>query len=326
MVLLQSRADALATLSSFWSFMVLFLVLVVTFTCLVEYLIIRHLTRPLKQLHQAVDAISIDNLSMELAPGDSSDELQRLGRAFNHMFKKLKESIDEMVLARTGELKSYVQSLQAQMDPHFMHNILTIISLSVSEGRTQIIPLICEKLSSMLRYTASYRSIGCTLRDELAYTQDYLTLMKIRYEDRFVYETQIDPALLDVPVPKLVMQPLTENCFQHGFKDCRPPWTIRIEAFREKDRWFVKVSDNGSGFKPEELEKFYRFTRETDIGNVREKLAELQIGGLCLTNIYIRMKLLYDKEMTFSIETKEGGGTTVIIGGLLDDSSPDSGR
>lgn len=316
-VVLQDQSIALAALSSTWSLLLVSFILIVAFTCLVEYFIIRHLTKPLKELRTAVYAIELDNLSMDLPNNENSDELQQLSNAFNHMFQKLEESIDALVLAKTGELKSYVHSLQSQMNPHFMHNLLTVISLSVSEGRTEIIPLICDKLSSMLRYTASYQDTGCTLQEEVAHTEDYLTLMKIRYEDCFIYEVDIDPALLTVPVPKYILQPLAENAFQHGFKDSRPPWEIHIRARQADGNWLLSVRDNGSGFKQEELDRFNQIIGEMTLTNARSKLPELEIGGMSLANIYIRMKLQYGSDIVFRIENQAGGGSEVTLGGPL---------
>ena len=318
-LLVQPQQQALASLTSFWG---LLLVSVVLFLCVItvtEYMIASRLTKPLTALQRSVEAVNIDHMAWALLPDSSDDDLLRLNTAFERMLLKLQSSIDELVEVRTGVLKSQLQALQAQMNPHFLHNLLTIMDMAAQDGNTDSVHHICSTLSSMLRYTTSYKESQSLLRNELEHAVNYLELMKVRYEERFDYTITHDSAAPSVSVPKLILQPLTENCFQHGFKGTRPPWRIQIAAQCDETHWRLSVTDNGCGFAPEELARWQEFTAQLTLENAREQIAQLQIGGLCLANIYLRLYLLYGDDIIFEIRQPAAGGTQITIGGRQDD-------
>lgn len=196
-----------------------------------------------------------------------------------------------------------------------MHNILTIIAMCAEEGQTDQISEICMKLSFMLRYTADYQSGMVPLEEEFSYVEKYLELMKIRYESHLLYEINQESDLSAMEIPKLTVQPLVENCFKHGFKGIRPPWKIKVEGYSEGNFWWVKVEDNGMGFDPEKLETFREFVKGFDPGNTKNKLDHMKIGELCLTNIYIRLRIRFGENIRFQIYSDEQNKTIIKFGG-----------
>ena len=111
----------------------------------------------------------------------------------------------------------------------------------------------------------------------------------------------------EIEVPKLIIQPLCENSFTHAFKYCRHVWRIRVEAGVTEDGWQVVVTDNGPGFPEEYIKEFKEFSRSVTVENVRDTLEELSIGGLSITNIYMRMKLAYGDDAVFTAENTVDG-------------------
>lgn len=189
------------------------------------FYITRRATRPLQELTASVKQVSYSNLSLELDFSDYPDEMVGLNKAFDKMFQRLRQSIDEVVRMQACEARANMVALQSQMDPHFLYNTLTVIKALSREHNYDQIGLTCDYLVKMLRYISSYDEHSTSLKQELTHTENYLNLMKIRYEDQFTYSFTIDSGINtdSLRLPRLTLQPLLENCFQHGFKTVAPP-------------------------------------------------------------------------------------------------------
>jgi two-component system, sensor histidine kinase YesM len=317
LILVESEENLLPPLKIFYK-TILFVGLGTTIlTLVIIYLISTQLAMPIKQLRRAVKAVSLDNLSLELTHTEGNNEIAQLQEAFKAMILRLKKSMNESIQLRSQEMKAQLLALQSQMDPHFLHNMLSVISAAGQDAGIPLIMDMCHKLSNMLRYTTSYSKDNVTLKDELQHTVSYLDLMKLRYEERLSYNMYIDEEIVNIQVPKLILQPIAENCFQHGFKNVRPPWKIDIHAGKKDDCWFIQVCDNGSGFDDRTLEVLMNKAHEF-LENFSTNLNDLKLGGLGLLNTYIRLKLLYNEKMIFNVEENSSRGTRITIGGIIE--------
>ena len=277
----------------------------------VVYLLADRISRPLREFSAGIERISLDNLASDIPLLSSSytEELQALDRAFRAMLLKLNQSIG-------FEMKAYMAALQSQMNPHFLYNMLSAIAESADEDGSPRTVRMCEKLSSMLRYMADYTSEQVSLQEDIANMRDYLDLMKVRYEEHFSYVIETCDALRGQHVPRMTLQPLVENCFQHGFKNKRPPWCIHVRFACENGLWSIEVRDNGCGISAVEIENIHR-----KIDGYQKNLAatysELRLGGMGLVNTILRLRLARREAIQFDIRSSEDGGTTVVIGGSL---------
>jgi two-component system, sensor histidine kinase YesM len=287
-------------------------------TLIVIFFITNQLAKPLKILRKSVKEVSLDNLTIEIDHPESSNEIQLLNEAFSGMFRRLKDSMNEVVQIRAQEMKAHMLALQAQIDPHFIYNMLSVISASSREAGPAKVSEICQKLSNMLRYTTSFNEDFTSVKDELDHVSNYLQLMKLRFEDQFSYDIMTDERLIElkIDIPKLTLQPLIENCFKHGFKKVLPPWVIRIELGCNENNWFVSVSDNGIGFDEAKIEEL-KIRVDEFINNPSTNIKNLKLGGMGLINTIVRLKLLYKDEMIFNIENGTSGGTKITIGGKI---------
>lgn len=204
------------------------------------FLVSAYTNKPIIQLNEKVKEVTLDHIPDRRVTNDAADEVQELEHSFDLMVQRLNTSFQL-------EKKAYLNALQAQMNPHFLYNCLSTIAGMCIVGRTQNIPEFCNCLADILRYETTYENKPVTLQDELKNVTDYLELMKLRYETDFTYELAVDKSLLQMPLPRLVLQPILENCFEHGFRDMAPPWRIRVEVSRTGDRWRIAVADNGCG-------------------------------------------------------------------------------
>lgn len=300
---------------------ILFMGLAALFFCIVVlFYVTKRATKPLHDLTASVKQVSYSNLSLELEFSDYPDEISSLNEAFEKMFHRLRQSMDEIVKMQACEMRANMVALQAQMDPHFLYNTLTVIKALSREGNTRQISLTCDYLVRMLRYISAYDEHSTSLKQELTHTENYLNLMKIRFEDQFTYSFSIDSTVEteNLMLPKLTLQPLVENCFQHGFKAVAPPWNIRIRFWLEAPRWFLSVTDNGAGISPEKKQELLEKIREF-LSHPSDSILSMKIGGMGLINTVARLQLKYKEQISFEIINLPEGGTSIILGGVLED-------
>ena len=309
--------DALTTpYRSTYAIMILgCLALMALFLIVVNYMAER-ISRPLRELSATIGGVSLSNMRLstdETRPTYSTQELIALDEAFRGMLTRLDASI-------ALEMQAYMRVLQAQMNPHFLYNMLSvIIGSSESAGDERTVSM-CLRLAAMLRYIAEKRD-RVPLRDELQHARNYMELMKERYEDLFTFEIETDDAVLDVMIPKLTVQPLAENCFMHGFAQ-KPPWHIHVGAHVEGSAWRFTVEDNGVGMSDEEigalLSHVERYKQDL-AGNYQE----LSLGGMGLINTLLRLSLLSQGATYHVIANRPEGGLRIEIGGMPHDSCHD---
>lgn len=254
----------------------------------------RYITRPIAELTRFVK--SVDTPDMELKPvnDDAIDEIQELEDSFAKMLSRMNRSILQ-------EKKAYSLALQAQMNPHFLYNSLAVIGAAGSEAGADEVYDMCIELSDMLRYVAAYEKVTVPLKEELLHTQNYLSLMKCRYEDYFTYTIEADEELMNMAVPKLIIQPLAENCFMHGFKGKEPPWNIDIQLRGNPKKWELTIKDNGTGIDEESLGKIKQKLNSSD-----SEMTVGNIGGLGVVNTITRLKMTHSKRISYEIYNDDG--------------------
>ena len=269
----------------------------------VVYIISRRISAPLVRFSRQARTVSLGNLPNNWVSEDPIDEIHELSQAFAAMMERLGTAV-------VFEKKAYLQALQTQMNPHFLYNTLSVLSAMGLEGSNDNIVYACERLSGLLRYITD-ASVS-TLDKEIGSVKDYLEIMKLRYEDSFFYYIVTEGDLGPVSLPRLILQPLAENCFEHAFKNRLPPWQVDIHALCSDTEWEVRVADNGCGFNEARLAKL-----ESDValyaGDLPKNYGEMQAGGLGLLNTIVRLKLLGG--ISYQIKENTPTGTVIILKG-----------
>lgn len=303
---------------SFYMFRTLIIIaffLILILTVSITYRIAARLTAPLKTLEQTANSLTFDNLTALHLPDYKSNfkELDSLYHSFSQMQHNLQNSLQEVVSAHTMAVDAKMLALQSQMNPHFLYNTLASIVVLAEDGEDDKIIKMCEDLSLLLRYIASGTSMETELRQEIEHTLSYIHLIKIKYEERIRFHLTIEESLLSLRVPKLIVQPLVENCIKYAL-NTNPPWEIFIDGFAKDGQWFVQIKDNGPGFSEEFLEQFWIQAAQIDPG---KPLPGLSINGMGLLNLYTRLSLRYKNEMIFELKNMLDGGACITIGGPL---------
>ena len=311
----ESERDLFAAFFQFRTLVALATVMILILTLLITNHIAAKISTPIQQLANATCALELNNLENFSIPAcqDAFLELNTLYHSFEQMKNNLSTSLQEVVAAHTAVVDAQMLALQSQMNPHFLYNTLATISVLAEDAETEKIVDICDDFSLLLRYISSDSGKCVNLSQEILHTQSYINIIKIKYENRIQFHMNIEETLMELPVPKLIVQPLVENCIKYAL-NVEPPWHIYINTWKEDSCWRIQVRDNGLGFSEEFLTDFYSKLNRLLENN---SLSELSISGLGLLNLYMRLYLRYKKDMFFELQNLPEGGACVTVGGTI---------
>jgi two-component system, LytTR family, sensor kinase len=191
-------------------------------------------------------------------------------------------------------LKARLDALTSQINPHFLFNTLNTVS-SLIRFDPDMARGVVLKLSNILRRLLRKHETFVPLREELAFIDDYLDIEVIRFgRDKLQFFKEIDEASLDWFVPSMLLQPIVENAIKHGLAPRLEGGQIRLRTERRDGRLFIEIDDNGMGMPP-------------------ERLAEVYGGGIGISNVHERLRLLYGDQFVMNIHSQEGTGTQIRI-------------
>lgn len=278
----------------------------------VVYLLSKHLSKPLGNLKAAIVNIDMDDLRIN--HDTTNDEVTVLQFAFQDLLDEIKQSQVEILEAKTREAHAHLLALQAQLNPHFLYNTLAVIGAhGQKKGNIEVVKM-CANLSNMLRYSADMCD-KVTLSKEVMQIKCYLDIMNNRFRGLMNYEMDLGDVDLDeITVPKLTIQPIIENCFNHGFKDIEYPWKISLKFYTEHSNWVLRISDNGKGFNQQALENINNQIEHIQ-GSYHTITEHAQSVGIGMLNTFVRLHIYCKGKEKISIYNENGA--VVEIGGPL---------
>ena len=311
-VIVQDEAQVLLPVRKMLNFLIMVVFLMIGLCLVFSFMTSRQLIKPIRKLKRVIHKTMLDTLdeNNKAELSNSFTELEELNQEFANMNVNLKNSMNELLDSRAQELKSRNLALQSQINPHFYYNMLaSIIALAEMERKDEVV-MICRNLTRMMRYITDTSNAPVALRDEMEYVRKYLYCMKIRFQENLNYTIEIDDSILDVPVPKLIIQPIVENALKYGI-DCKPPWNLSIRSIITESSWRIEVEDSGIGFSENALNMIQERIR---IADEQPGLPELNIDGLGLLNVYIRWHLHCGAQIIFEYGNTDEHHGIVAIG------------
>jgi two-component system LytT family sensor kinase len=191
-------------------------------------------------------------------------------------------------------LKARMDALTSQINPHFLFNTLNTVS-SLIRFDPDMARGVVLKLSNILRRLLRKHETFVPLREELAFIDDYLDIEVIRFgRDKLQIFKEIEEDSLETFVPSMLLQPMVENSIKHGLAPRLEGGKIHLRARNFDSRLLIEIEDNGLGISP-------------------ERLAEVYGGGIGISNVHERLRLLYGDQFKMNIRSKEGEGTQIHI-------------
>lgn len=300
-VMVRNKSSIVNVIQDIQKVIILAIFVFMVLSAYMAYRISLKMTRPINDMIVSAQSISWSNLDMKTLEGNDENEIMALNNTFKETLKRLSKSMQL-------ELGARLNALQSQMNPHFLYNTLSVISASADQQEK--VERMCSRLSDMLRYSTVYEEeSNSTLEDEVRHTENYLELMKDRYEENLIYNIEEAGELERVKVPRVILQPIVENCFKHGFGENGFPWIIHVAVTASYGHWRIHVRNNGRPFQ------------EKDLTELNEKVEgflkgeQKKISGIGLTNTIIRLRLLYEEQVEYEIYTGNDGYTYVVLKG-----------
>lgn len=204
----------------------------------------------------------------------------------------------------TLQTQAELESLRQQIASHFFRNTLENIHMQIQNGDKDSACRMLIALSRLFSYGMTNQD-RIELEKEIDYVENYITIQRYRLHDAFTVRWNIDENARLTVVPKLILQPLVENCITHGLYEYQSGGLITISAVRRDDRLELQVADNGVGMSAGELEELRQSLRQPDDADKR--------SGLALKNIYTRLRLYAGEGADMTIDSRPMRGTTVRI-------------
>nr|WP_295274052.1 histidine kinase [uncultured Blautia sp.] len=232
------------------------------------------------------------------------DEIGDLIDTYNYMTRKMYELMEKQAKAAEDLRIAEFNSLQAQINPHFLYNTMDMINWMALQGQTEEISHAVQSLSRFYKLTLSRKKGISTIARELEHVTIYVQLQNMRYHDSIELITDIPDELSEYQIPKLTLQPVVENSILHGILEKESKsGTIVITGWMENEDIVLLISDDGVGIPPEIL------------STILSGKGNSQSGGtnIAVYNTHRRLQILYGKDYGLTYSSNPGEGTEVEI-------------
>jgi len=227
--------------------------------------ITRYITHPIQRLAGAMKSVNtgwLRRVSLPLA----HDEIGYLKDSYNDMLVEINKLIHELIEKEKSVQQAELDVLQEQIKPHFLYNTLdTIAYLALTQPSEQVYEAI-DTLGKFYRKFLSRGSRAITIKDEVGIVKDYLTLQRLRYGDIFDDVYEVDAALENIRVPKLILQPLVENSLYHGVRLKGEKCIIKIQVFEENENIHLVIFDSGVGMSTQRIAQIMEDSNQKSFG------------------------------------------------------------
>lgn len=242
-------------------------------------------------------------------------EIDLIARSVNEMLDRMAELTRAELDARTGLIEARLRkneaelyALQSQINPHFLFNSLQCIRAMAILASADDVVSITSSLSSLMRYAIS--STGMVrVREEVGAVREYLNIVDIRYAHRFRLELSVPEGLMEVAIPKMILQPVVENAVSHGVSMREEGGQVSIAARAEGGNVIFTVTDDGPGIPAERL-KAMREVLEMDF---HDAVSAKRLTSFGLYNIQRRIRLRFGEEYGLTLESGAGETRVTIV-------------
>ncbi len=283
--------------------------LFITVTSMISVFFAWNVTRPIKKLSGLMKYVEMGNFHVDLK-SNSRDEVGTLARSFNSMIATTRELIEKNYYIEIKQREAELYALQSQINPHFMYNTLETISMAVEEGQTDVVVDMVTLLGRMLRFSLSNKSELVSIEEEVQHVKDYLTIQKIRFEERvdFAIDNKID--IRPLYTPKFILQPVVENSIKYGLES-RKGVQIQIRVDEEfgarsgEQEIVFRIRDDGPGIAPDRLAELNHILHSDNLLRTD--------SGFGLKNVNARVVMLFGPEYGIQVHSIYGKGTELII-------------
>jgi len=279
---------------------VLFSILILAMMNMLASSVAERLSKPVIQLKNAIAEFQAGNFDYTLRL-ENNDEFQYLSNQYMELVKEIKALIDQNMEISNQTRLAEIRLLQAQFDPHFLFNILQTVYCTNYENPSKSNQII-DLLASLLHYSLGGKEMQVEMQQDLQYIKTYLELQKIRLEDKLQYSIYISEELNTCMIPKLLLQPLVENCIRYSCH--KETLSIAISGTAVDGIVVLHVKDDGDGISDKDLRKLHEKL------NCERVPASEHLG---LLNTHYRLRLMYGAPYGITIKSTSTEGTDIRL-------------
>lgn len=237
--------------------------------------------------------------SMDMQVGsDDRDEIGMLYRGFGSMMKRIRTLINEVYLGKITQKEAELKALQAQINPHFLYNTLSLINWKALAAGEEDISRMTLAMSTFYRTALNRGRNVLQVEAELSNTRAYLEIQSMLHDGDFDYEIEVQPEILQCESLNLILQPLVENAIHHGIEEKTDGrGKISVRGWKEDNCVWFMVEDNGVGMEQK----------------IADKILTMESKGYGVRNVDERIRLCYGEKYAMKVESVVGKGTKMTI-------------
>lgn len=277
-------------------------VVLIVAALVISNILSREITQPIQKLKDSMSLVQKGNFQVGNVEVESNNEIGSLTETFHTMTCRIQELMDEIISEQEAKRKSELKALQSQINPHFLYNTLDSIIWMAEGKRNEEVVLMTASLARLLRQNISNEDEEILISQEVEYCRNYLTIQKMRYQDKLEFEIQVEPSIQNEKIIKLVLQPLIENAIYHGLKYKESKGLLLLKGYEKEGDIFFEICDDGVGMDQETLDHIF----EKHTVNYRS-------NGVGVYNVQKRIQLTYGAEYGISYESIKDQGTKAVV-------------
>lgn len=284
-----------------------FFILVILAVIYYFILFILRISRPLQRLYSKVsqeDSQYKKSIGVFGNVNTVSTGFEHLDNEFNKIMLVNKENLLKINEIEKDEQLMEIKKLQAEIDPHFLYNILSHIKFYAMLDNPEQIMNIIDSLFAILNSKKSQVDHYIAVREEVEILKKYIYIINIIYDNNIDFTFNIDPSILDCEIPSFILQPIVENCIHHGMNPSQPGGKVSITGMENENGIYFMIADNGKGIQEEAIERIMQY-QDDSYNKANEHMG--------IMNIDKKIKLCCGEGYGISIQSKTTKGTTVII-------------
>jgi len=299
---LYRNANQLVLINALVISVSLFIVIIATL-----YISLR-LTSPIKELIKSIKKIKVKDMKLDINT-NSTDEIGILAQTIKNMVGTIDNLFMKEYRLEIANKDNQLKALQAQINPHFIYNTLQSIGSIALQNNVPRIYDLTSSLGKMMRYNMNTSEPIVPLSKEIDHINSYLELQKQRFKQSLLYHIHVEEDCKGLSIPKMILQPLVENYFKHGFKQDEQPGEIWIDIKKCGSQLLrITVEDNGIGMDTEKLhyvQQMLNDPRADEAGENGESIG--------LKNVLSRIQLYFHEQAQIEITDRNPNGLKIVL-------------
>ena len=294
------------TLSGFQDIIFFIIVIGIIIGIVLSQFLAKGIVGPIEKTCDAMKKFANGDFSVRLEE-NRTDEIGIMNRVFNDTVSEVDLLMHQIVEKESLSHEMEFKMLQAQINPHFLYNVLDTINWMARKKGEDTICNIVVSVSNIMRASISNKKDVVTLKEELSYVNAYIYIQQIRYKDRFTANAYLDEVIESFQIPKFTIQTLVENAIVHGIENASWECRLYVLVEEQKDKIRITVRDTGIGMDEETMQHLFDSVEEQHLS---DNTSHTSLGVYAVKK---RLEYLYGEKVVMKIESEKGKGTEISV-------------